>query len=247
MSSTVSSRRPAAKGNIKTGICENHNYTNPDTGETGDCPKCASGERQSVNVQRLSDFRCQVCGGKLTPVKTSLPMSKIFMGLAGVAVIAVILLFVFKPWGGESEVDNTPVSAYQPVNPPAQKEPAHNEAETSVKKESEEGKTNVAEAKDAKKTVTDRVADTANTAAKSSSRSVLGGAAVLVKESSGYTTIRFKRSYNLDLGKTDGSTLSVGPGDEIYMANVRNGFHYSGQYKSSSGEETQISGLKVRL
>ena len=75
---------------------------------------------------------------------------------------------------------------------------------------------------------------------------MLGGAATLVKEN-GYTTIRFNRSYTLDLGKTDGSTLNVGPGDEIYMANVRNGILYGGQYKSQAGQEKALSGLKVRL
>lgn len=63
--------RPPKGGNIKKGVCENHQYLNPDTGETGDCPNCASGEVQYVKVQRLSDFRCSKCGAKLTPVKDS--------------------------------------------------------------------------------------------------------------------------------------------------------------------------------
>ncbi len=98
------SRNAAKGGNIKKGICQNHSYLNPDTGETGDCPKCASGEIMSVKVQRLSDFRCPVCGEKLTLVKEK-NTKKIAMIAGGVvAAVAIVLGVRFIPGKEEPPV-----------------------------------------------------------------------------------------------------------------------------------------------
>lgn len=79
-------RNNHAKGKLRKGVCENHQYENPDTGEVGDCPKCSSGELQRVNVERLSDFKCDVCGGRLKVVKASFPWIAL--------LIAIVILCV---------------------------------------------------------------------------------------------------------------------------------------------------------
>lgn len=95
--------RPPKGGNIKRGVCENHSYLNPDTGETGDCPKCASGEVQSVNVQRLSDFKCSVCGSKLKPVKSGPPIKLIAIIAAIVVVLGGGGFAIYKGLSGSKE------------------------------------------------------------------------------------------------------------------------------------------------
>lgn len=245
MSAAPSRRRPAAKGNIKTGICENHQYLNPDTGETGDCPKCASGEHLKVNVQRLSDFRCPVCGGKLTPVKQGPPLKWIGIGVGAAAVVALVVALAIPKGDHKADEGTEPPAVVQPIDSDSLRaaQATEDSLKTIAKPPVEEPATDGAKVKEGGKS--GNGGDVTPPPA-SRSKSVLGGAATLVKEN-GYTTIRFNRSYTLDLGKTDGSTLNVGPGDEIYMANVRNGILYGGQYKSQAGQEKALSGLKVRL
>lgn len=84
--------RPDTQGKLRKGVCENHQYSNPDTGEVGDCPECASGKIQAVNVQRLSDFKCDVCGERLTPVKTSFPTKTILLALSGFILLGALVL-----------------------------------------------------------------------------------------------------------------------------------------------------------
>ena len=246
MSAAPSRRRPAAKGNIKVGICENHQYLNPDTGETGDCPKCASGEHLKVNVQRLSDFRCPVCGGKLTPVKQGPPLKWIGIGVAAAAVVALVVVLAIPKGDHKADEGAEPPAVTQTVDSDSLR--AAQQTDDSLQSPPttpvEEPATDGAKVKEGAGSGNGAGNVTPPPAPKS--QSVLGGAATLVKEN-GYTTIRFNRSYTLDLGKTDGSTLNVGPGDEIYMANVRNGILYGGQYKSQAGQEKALSGLKVRL
>lgn len=228
--SAPASRRPQPKGKVKVGICENHNYLDPKTDTMGDCPKCASGEKLKVEVKRISDFRCPVCGGKLTPVKE--PVSKwvwIGAGLAGVAAIAITCVCLFLPKEEKkiiAEEDSAKVDTVQvdTVVAPESAEPADSEPKPKQKEEKTTGETKVS----------------------AGSSSVLGGAAMLVTEN-GYKTLKFKRSYQLDLGKSDGSALSLNPNDEIYMANIRNGYLYGGQLKRASGVEEALSGLKVKL
>lgn len=99
--SPTPSRRPEPKGKMKTGKCENHNYTDPKTDETGDCPKCASGEKIRVEVKRPSDFCCPVCGERLTPIKEGLPL---WIWVAGGAVVAAIIITVIcLAMGGKAE------------------------------------------------------------------------------------------------------------------------------------------------
>ncbi len=103
-------RRPEPKGKAKIGICENHNYTDPNTDETGDCPKCATGERIRIEVKRPSDFCCPVCGERLTPVKTGIPQ---WIWLAGgAAVAAIIITVICLAMGGKAEEEE---QASQPV------------------------------------------------------------------------------------------------------------------------------------
>lgn len=100
-------RGRAPKGKMKTGICENHNYFNPKTDETGDCPKCASGEHITVEVKRLSDFRCPVCDGNLTPIKEG-PGKWVWIAIAiAVVAVAVIILCISIP-SGEEETGTSP-------------------------------------------------------------------------------------------------------------------------------------------
>lgn len=116
---------------MKTGICENHNYFNPKTDQTGDCPKCASGERITVEVKRLSDFRCPVCDGNLTPVKEPNKMWMwIGIAIAVVAVAAIILCLSIPseeketPIAPTEQVEQVPVDTIaQPEEIPTVEEP----------------------------------------------------------------------------------------------------------------------------
>lgn len=104
--------RPNQKsGKIMTGICTNKQYVDPNTDETTECPKCASGERLRVEVSRPSDFVCPVCGEKLTPVKEQ---PKWIIPAIVVAVVGIIiaLALIFWPKGGKDEaVEKNPVVA----------------------------------------------------------------------------------------------------------------------------------------
>lgn len=103
--SPTPSRRPEPKGKMKTGKCENHNYTDPNTDETGDCPKCASGEKIRVEVKRPSDFCCPVCGERLTPIQEGFPK---WIWVAGGAVVAAIIITVIcLAMGGKAEEEKT--------------------------------------------------------------------------------------------------------------------------------------------
>lgn len=242
MSPSPSSRRPAPKGKVKTGICENHNYLNPKTDQTGDCPKCASGEKIKVEVTRLSDFRCPVCGEKLTPVKE--PVSKwiwIGSGIAAVAAIAIAAVCLLLPSEEKKDLDPVQKPAGQVQNSIG-KIDSDSVVEPVIEEPLGEGET---EKEGAKTAATPKEEPKASPSAPAQ-KTVLGGTAVLVNNG-GNITIKFKRSYQLDMGEMDGSTLPVYSGDEIYMANVRNGILYGGQLKRSSGEEISIQGIRVKL
>lgn len=73
-------------------------------------------------------------------------------------------------------------------------------------------------------------------------RKVFGGAATL----SG-NTITFQHAYTLDLQTMEGEELSIGRGDRIKEAKIKNGYLMSGIYVSSTGDERYISGLHVKL
>ncbi len=224
---------PAKGGNIKKGICQNHSYLNPDTGETGDCPKCASGEVMSVKVQKLSDFRCPVCEGKLTLVKES--NTKKIALIAGGGVVAAAAVVLGLSFGGNNSSDdaaggtNEPkvievvddttaqiVDTVTPVERPVVKEPEVKEPAASVESRQAGPKT------------------------------VLGGTAVIITEGA-YKTIRFNRDYDLDLGKSDGSVLHIRAGEEINNAHITHGKLHGGNYRASSGEEKNLHGLNVTL
>lgn len=221
---------PAKGGNIKKGICQNHSYLNPDTGETGDCPKCASGEVMSVKVQKLSDFRCPVCEGKLTLVKES-NTKKIALIAGGGVVAAAAVVMALTLGGGDNEttevtepevievIDDTTsqiVDTVTPVAQPAVEEPA---VETPAAP---------AEPRQA------------------GPKTVLGGTAVIITEGS-YKTIRFNRDYDLDLGKSDGSVLHIRAGEEINNAHITHGKLRGGNYRNSAGDEQGLHGLNVTL
>ncbi len=82
-------------GKIMTGICTNKQYVDPNTDETIECPKCASGERLRVEVSRPSDFVCPVCGEKLTPVKEK---PKWIIPAIIAAAVGIIIAFVLILW-----------------------------------------------------------------------------------------------------------------------------------------------------
>jgi len=234
MSAAPARRRSEVKGKIKTGICENNNYTNPNTDETGPCPKCVSGEKIKVEVKRISDFRCPVCGEKLTPVKDGL-LKWIWIASGVVAaVVALVLCFCLPKGGGEENVVST--------------DTAKNAIDTTSVQPLEEPETDslTVSISESEGTVENKVKERPSVANQSNSRSVLGGTATMTV-SGGYTTIKFNTTYYLDMGDVDHSTTTINPGDEIYMANIRNGVLYGGQLKRANGEEVAIHGIKVRL
>lgn len=235
MSAAPTRRRPEAKGKIKTGICENKsNYTNPNTDETGPCPKCVSGEKIKVEVKRISDFRCPVCGEKLTPVKEGLP-KWIWIAAGGVCAVVALVLCLCLP-GGNGEKDAAAVDSAEVVD----------STDVVTVEEVDTPSVAVVEPEEVKEEVNKPSPETPAPTPASNSKSVLGGAATMTV-ANGYTTIKFKRSYNLDMGDADHSTTTINAGDEIYLANVRNGVLYGGQLKRANGEEVAIHGIKVRL
>lgn len=228
-----STMRPPKGGNIKKGICENHQYLNPDTGETGDCPKCASGEIQSVNVQRLSDFRCSVCGAKLVPVKEKNKKPLIIAVIIAVLAAGGILVY----WLNNRDT--------KPAEPPIAEPPAiivnENTEDTdsiSVEEPVAEPEQVTEEESEPEPEAVDPEPDGAQT--------VLGGAAKLVKES-GYTTIVFLRDYSLDLGKSDGRKLQIRKGESIERADIRHNVLRGGDYIKLNKVEENLSGLNVKL
>lgn len=232
------SLKPTGK-NIKKGVCQNHQYYNPDTGETGDCPKCASQEVQLVNVQRLSDFKCDVCGEKLVPVAGGNGKGKLIAIIAGVAIVVFLLLAfllgLFTP--NQEEVvdvvepvenqvtDSIPAAVVDTVPAVVAEPETATEPEAVTKPEPKE----------------EPKATTPNP-----TKTVLGGAATLI-ERDGYKTLKFNRSYTLDLGKSDGSVLHISAGDVIERAQIHNNILRSGNYRAANGTEEFIKGLNVKL
>lgn len=236
------SRRPQPKGKLKTGICTNRNYTDPKTDQTGPCPKCASGEKIKVEVKRISDFRCPVCGGNLQPVKETNWKLWISLGAVAAVLCLVLLLFLSK---GEKEVKVTP--GPDDTEKVADSVKVDSRAEEAVAADPRpESEPTQQPQKDPKTHESTKPVSDTPAAPASSSEIVMGGAAVM-STSGGNISIIFKKAYSLDMGDADHSTLAIHPKDEIYMANVCNGILYGGQLKRSNGEEVSLSGLKVRL
>ena len=235
--------RPAKGKNIKKGICENHKYFNSDTGETGDCPKCASKEVQIVDVQRLSDFKCSECGSKLTQVKDTNIANIIGICVIVAAVAVFIVGWCLGWWFGGT---NEPADMY----PTEQVEVPPVVEETETPEE-------IIEAPAAVETVNEEAAQpqTQQPAAvttpvekpQAASSSILGGAATMTKSGGAYT-IKFNSPYTLDLGKGNGETIQLNPGDIIERADVyHDAVLRAGNLKKTSGEERYLKGLNVKL
>ncbi len=240
---TRSSMRPPKGGNIKRGVCQNHSYLNPDTGETGDCPKCASGEVQSVNVQRLSDFKCSVCGAKLTPVKSGMSgrTKGLLFGAVGLVLVGGGIFWGHNSGSGGQVsgegVDTTGIDTVSTIDPQGiDTLTAPDDTQTSD--------TTTAVAEDPKVQESEKVAKDPEPAPAPSS--VLGGVATIEK-GNGYTTITFRRDYALDLGKSDGSKLYIQSGDRIERADIRHNVLRGGDFVSRSGENRPLRGLNVKL
>lgn len=241
----MGSMRPAKGKNIKKGICENHKYFNPNTGEEGDCPKCASKEVQIVDVQRLSDFKCSECGSKLTQVKDTNIANIIGICVIVAAVAVFIVGWCLGWWFGGS---NEPVEAY----PPEQEQvlPLNEGEEVPVEiietpEVDEPINEATAEQQPVKQEAPAAKGETSQPAMTSSS--ILGGAATLSKSGGAYT-IKFTRPYSLDLGKGSGETIQINPGDMIERADVyHDAVLRAGNLKTTSGEERYLKGLNVKL
>lgn len=213
--------RPPKGGNIKSGICRNNEYLNPDNGEIGPCPKCASGEIQRVNVQRLSDFKCSECGAKLEPVKGGLPKWLIPVCVAGVLAIG----------GGGALI-------YNQMSEPATENPGG--GPTGDTEEETDSTTTETDSCGVDSTTTPPKQDPP----KPQPLPVFGGAAVL---SADRTTITFNRDYVLDLHTNDGEELYISRGDKIRGVKIENGRLLSGEYFTPTGEARYLSGLNNRL
>lgn len=241
------SMKPMKGKNIKKGYCENHKYFNPDTGEEGDCPKCASKEVQAVDVQRLSDFKCSVCGSKLTPVAARASNLTNIIGICviGAAVVVFIVGWCLGWWFGGP---NEPEAMYPPEQ--GQVVPIN---------EGEEAPVEIIEAPVVDQPVNEVVTEPGpvpqetsgskevTTQTTTPSSSILGGAATLSKSGGAYT-IKFTRPYSLDLGKGNGETIQINPGDIIERADVyHDAVLRAGNLKTTSGEEMYLKGLNVKL
>ncbi len=224
------------KKNIKKGVCRNY----------GNCDKANT--QEVIEIEKGKPFECPECHEPLTALEDNgggggtPPLVKYLVIAAIVVGIIVVLWYIFgfkqsAPVDSPKEKDSTEV--IEQSEPPtetlqiAEPTPTEPEEEPTEKIEKKEP---IEQPKTAGPTSTPQTAP----------QSVLGGAATMTT-SGGYTTIKFKRAYNLDMGDADHSTLSISAGDEIYMANVRNGYLYGGQLKYRGGEEKSLSGIKVRL
>lgn len=237
------SMRPPKGKNLKKGFCENHKYFNQDTGEEGDCPKCASKEVQIVDVQRLSDFKCSVCGSKLTQIKDTNIANIIGICVIVAAVAVFIVGWCLGWWWGGS---NQPVDNFVPEQ--EQVEPLNEGEEVPVEiietPEASQPANDVTPQQHTQQSESsqDRVVNPT-----SASSSILGGAATLTK-SGGVYTIKFNRPYSLDLGKGNGETLQLNPGDVIERADVyHDAVLRQGNLRTTSGEERYLKGLNVKL
>lgn len=220
---TNSRLRPPTGGNIKQGICRNTEYLDPDKGTTGPCPKCASGEIQKVNVQRLSDFKCSVCGSKLEPVKAGMPK---WLIPACIALVLIIGCGIF--WAINSDTP-APETTYEEVETT---DCVPDKTIPTVQTDSTESYDKVEVANDAKRTT------------QPETRKVLGGAATLSADGK---TITFTKKYVLDLQSIDDETLTFYPNDKIIDAIIVNGYLRGGNYVSTSGEEQYLSAFEVKL
>lgn len=220
--------RPPKGGNIKRGVCQNHNYLNPDTGETGDCPKCASGEIQSVNVQRLSDFRCSVCGSKLVPVKKGAPTKLIATVVGAVALVIAAFFITSKLVTCSDRPESDGGDGQEQVLTQA-----HADSIAKAQADSIARADSLAKINGEKPPV-------------NGSNLVLGGAARLIDES-GHKTLIFLRDYTLNLGKNNGETLLIKKGEKIQSAHIRHNVLLGGDYVNLNNEENHIPNLNVKL
>ncbi len=257
-------RRPIEKGNIKKGICENHKYYNADTGETGDCPKCASREIQSVNIKRLSDFRCSQCGERLTIVKETFAWKKVLLyTIPALVIIGLVLIFMTKVTNNEVDFNDDDAEITVSVSPSTLTDTVGNKVTLVAEVIPTDSPVNWISSDNNIATVNDKgivtlltkgevtITAVVNDSITSSSLitviekekpKILGGAASI----SG-NTITFHRRYKLDLHTFDGDILIIGKGDKIKEAKIENGRLKSGIYVSSYGEERYLSGLNTRI
>lgn len=231
------------KKNVRKGVCRNY----------GNCDKANT--QEIIEIENGKPFECPECGEPLVAVGDTGDgpggddkIKKIvkYLIIAAVVVgIVVVLWYIFgysRPTATETlkKQDSTVV-----VNEPQTTTDTIliEDPKTEDSTEVEEKPTVTEEQKE----VTEKSQpDQPNPNPQPAQKTVLGGAATMTT-SGGYTTIKFKRGYNLDMGDADHSSLSISAGDEIYMANVRNGYLYGGQLKYKNGEEKPLSGIKVRL
>ena len=210
---------------------------------------------QSVNVERLSDFRCSVCGGKLVPVKES-NLKKTLLIAAGIVVAAVATFVGVRSCGADSapepEPEPLPGGVVTVVENTDSLEAARRDSIAAALREKA-----VADSLSRLQAFTDSInaaredsiraakeASAGRTGAKTAA--VLGGAATK-STSNGYVTLTFVSDYNLDLGKADRSKLRIRKGERIERADIRHGVLRGGTHVSSSGEENSLTGLNVRL
>lgn len=229
MSARPSSRNLQSKGNIKVGICENHNYTDPHTDQTGDCPKCASGEHLKIEVKRLSDFRCPVCGEKLTLVKQGNSWIK-WVILAACLVAICIAIYFLIPKGDKPNIG----------------------ADTTIIEDSIVIIDNVDNTIDTPKTG-DSVALTQpenhqkDSIASPLNKTVLDGTANLITHNNGNQTLKFLRRYRIDLHTFDDQYINIYPNDELRDIKIIDNCVVSGIYHNQYGEERLLSPIKLKL
>lgn len=262
------SRRPVGKGNIKKGVCKNNNYLNPDTGETGDCPKCASGEVQAVNVVRLSDFKCSVCGQRLTKIEDPWWKKALKYGVPAAIIIGGGLAFmggdeevVTPPPTEEAKIDVAPATVSDTVGKTVALSATVSPVDARIAWASSDDKVATVDSngvvtllKQGEVTITGALNDSVNAISKitvvekkaettpNEPKNVLGGAASI----SG-STITFHRGYSLDLHTFDGERLYISRGDRIIEAKIQNGRLMSGILVTTTGEERYLSGLNSAL
>ncbi len=230
MSAITSGRHPKPKGKIKVGICENHKYTDPNTGKTGDCPKCASGEHIKIDSPRRSDFRCPECGAMLKEVKQR---KWIVWGIIACVAAAIAgICYCMMPKGSASGDGGDTVDSSEVVI-------VDSTVDTVVDSLKVEDSTKV-KPDTVKHKGEDPIIPPGPV-------TVLNGAAEILTDQKGNKYLKFKKEYVIDLKTFNDDKIQVGSGYELKNIKIDNNCVTSGDLYFDGKRKERLTGIRIAL
>lgn len=199
----------------------------------GNCSKALNKEIVEADP---TNFVCPECGKKLQPVTTTPPPPiRLILVIVGIIAIIGASFYGFKRCGSENDTTNVVVQPGPepgigtPIPEPGTTDPGVDTTDTTVTQTGPKGPDTPSVATPKEPTV--------------KSRSVFGGAATM----SANGTIKFRRSYSIDLKTMDDDMLHLNAGDEIRNVKIINGCLVSGEVYTKGGNERYVSGINERL